>query len=83
MPSPAQSEAYSRKDERLDDVGKHGKSYESVANEENKGYGEKTGGAKQPAHGNETLMVRPAGIEPATLSLEVPPGTSDTESEQE
>ena len=30
-----------------------------------------------------SMVVRPAGIEPATLSLEVPPGTSDTESEQE
>jgi len=28
-------------------------------------------------------MVRPAGIEPATLSLEDLPGTPETESEQE
>jgi hypothetical protein len=46
VPSPAQSEAYSRKDERLDDVGQQEKAYEAEANEENKVYGEKTGGAK-------------------------------------
>jgi len=83
LPSPARSEAYSRKDERLDDIGQQEKAYAAVANEENQGYGEKTGGAKQPAHGYETLMVRPAGIEPATLSLEDLTSTPETESEQE
>ena len=83
MQSPAQSDAFSRKDERLDDIGQQKKACEAVANEGNQGYGEKTGGAKQPAHGYETLMVRPVGIEPATLSLEDLTSTPETESEQE
>jgi hypothetical protein len=48
----------SRKDVGLDDIGQQEKTYEAVPNEKNQDCSKKTGMAKQPAHGYETLYAR-------------------------